>query len=157
MLPAEYQVLAIQEPSYNRFIKSTYCPRCFILLYNAALMTKVCSMVSHNIDTGYWKRQQFGPYVTILWLLLEECEVIIINVYKLQEEGFNRQALSAVKEALELAKGETILLGDFNIHHPAWGGIHITSETQAERLLYETEARGLKLAILRGEPTWKRG
>jgi hypothetical protein len=50
-----------------------------------------------------------------------------------------------------------MLLGDFNMHHPAWGGIHVTGETQAERLLHEIEAKGLKLATPRGEPTWKRG
>ena len=64
---------------------------------------------------------------------------------------------SCICNTLELAKGEIILLGDFNMHHPAWGGIHIESEIQAECLLHETEARGLKLATPRGEPTWKRG
>ena len=38
-----------------------------------------------------------------------------------------------------------------------WGGIHVTSEMQAERLLLETKAWGLKLATVQGEPTWKRG
>ena len=155
--PAEHQVLAIQEPSYNRFTKSTYCPRNFILTYNAAPTTKVCFMVSRSIDAGHWKRQQFGPCVATLWIRLEGREVTIINVYKPQGETFNGQALSAVREALELAKGEVMLLGDFNMHHPAWGGIHVTGETQAERLLHEIEAKGLKLATPRGEPTWKRG
>ena len=155
--PAEYQVLAIQEPNYNRFTKSTYCPRNFTLSYDAAPITKVCFMVSRKIDAGHWKCQQFGPYVAMLWLWLEGLEVTIINVYKPQGEGFNGQALSAVKEALELAKGEIMLLGDFNIHYPAWGGIHIASKAQSERLLHETEVRGLKLATPKGEPTWKRG
>ena len=155
--PAEHHVLAIQEPSYNGFTKSTYCPRNFTLSYDAAPTTKVCYMVSRNIDAGHWRRQQFGPCVAMLCLQLEGLETTIINVYKPQGEGFNGQTLSAVKEALELAKGEIILLGDFNMHHPSWGGIHVTSETQAERLLLETEARGLKLATVQGEPTWKRG
>jgi hypothetical protein len=33
-----------------------------------------------------------------------------------------------------------------------WGGKHIASEEQAERLLAETNTRGLILAILKGEP-----
>ena len=114
-------------------------------------------MVSRNIDAGHWRRQQFGPCVATLWFRLEGLETTIINVYKLQEEGLNGQALSTLKEALKLAKGEVILLGDFNMHHPAWGGIHVASETQAKRLLLEVEARGLKLATVQGEPTWKRG
>ena len=91
-------------------------------------MTKVYFMVSRNIDASYWKHQQFGPCVAILWLRLEGCKITIINTYKSQGEGFNGQALSAVKEALELAKEEIIFLSDFNMYYPVWGGIHIASE-----------------------------
>jgi len=38
-----------------------------------------------------------------------------------------------------------------------WGGKHIASEEQAERLLAETNTRGFVLATLKGEPIWKRG
>ena len=51
--PAEHQVLVIQEPSYNRFTKSTYCPRNFTLSYEAAPTTKVYFIVSRNIDAGH--------------------------------------------------------------------------------------------------------
>jgi len=54
--------------------------------------------------------------------------------------------------AIEEAKGEIILLGDFNAYYLIWGGKHIASKEQAERLLAETDARGLVLAILKGEP-----
>ena len=57
-------------------------------------------MVSCDIDASYWRRQQFGPCVAMLGLQLEGLEITIINVYKPQEEGFNGQALSAIKEAL---------------------------------------------------------
>jgi len=30
--------------------------------------------------------------------------------------------------AIEEAKGEVILLGDFNAYHPIWGGKYIASE-----------------------------
>jgi hypothetical protein len=59
--------------------------------------------------------------------------------------------------AIEEAKGEIILLGDFNAHHLIWGGKHIASEEQAEHLLAETDARGFVLAIPKREPIWKRG
>ena len=35
-MQARHQVLAIQELSYNKFTKSTYCPRNFTLSYDAA-------------------------------------------------------------------------------------------------------------------------
>ena len=55
IVPAEYQVLAIQKLNYNGFTKSIYCPRNFTLSYDAAPTIKVCFMVSRNIDTGYWR------------------------------------------------------------------------------------------------------
>jgi len=55
--------------------------------------------------------------------------------------------------AIKEAKGEIILLGDFNAHHPMWGGKHIASEEQAEHLLAKTDAKGLVLATPKGEPT----
>jgi len=54
--------------------------------------------------------------------------------------------------AIEEAKGEIILLGDFNAHYLIWGRKYIASEEQVERLLAETNARGLVLATLKGEP-----
>jgi hypothetical protein len=88
---------------------------------------------------------------------LEGLEITIINVYNPREDGPQIRTWPEVKTAIEEAKGEIILLGDFNAHHPMWGGKHIASEEQAERLLAETDARGLILATPKGEPIWKRG
>jgi len=55
--------------------------------------------------------------------------------------------------AIEEAKGEIILLGDFNAHYPMWGGRYVVSEEQVEHLLAETDARGLVLATPKGELT----
>jgi len=59
--------------------------------------------------------------------------------------------------AIEEAKGEIILLGNFNTYYLIWGGKYVVSEEQAERLLAETDTRGLVLTTLKGEPIWKRG
>ena len=59
--------------------------------------------------------------------------------------------------AIKEAKGEIILLGDFNAYHLIWSGKHAASKEQAEYLLAETDTKGLVLATLRGKPIWKRG
>jgi hypothetical protein len=48
------------------------------------------------------------------------------------------------------------LLGDFNTHHPVWGGNYIAAEEQATHLLAATEGSGLQLLTERGTPIWKR-
>ena len=81
----------------------------------------------------------------------------IINVYNPRGNGQRINAWTALETALGEAVGEVILLGDFNAHHLAWGGVQAASETQAEHLLYATSARGLRLLTPTRDPTWKRG
>ena len=59
--------------------------------------------------------------------------------------------------AIKKAKGDIILLGDFNAYYLIQGGKNIASEEQAECLLAKTNIRGLILATLKGEPIQKRG
>jgi len=59
--------------------------------------------------------------------------------------------LPKVEIAIEEAKGEVMLLGDFNAYYLAWSGKHIAIEEQVERLLAKTNTRGLLLAILKGK------
>ena len=152
-----HQVLAIQEPGYNKLSQSTYCPKGFTLLYEALPTTQVCFMVSKEVNAAYWSHKQHGPYVAVLQLLLCEMTVSIINVYNPRGSGPRINAWTVLETALGEAVGEVILLGDFNAHHPAWGGMQAASETQAEHLLYATSTRGLCLLTPVGDPTWKRG
>ena len=54
--------------------------------------------------------------------------------------------------AIKEAKGEIILLGDFNTYHPIWGRKYIASKEQAEHLLAKINTKGFILAILKKEP-----
>jgi len=56
------------------------------------------------------------------------------------------------------AEGEHILLGDFNLHHPFWGGVTVTcADNAADDLIRATEAAGLSLATEAGMETWVKG
>src|SRR6266702_2963465 len=44
--PGKYHILAIQEPYYNTYIKSIYCPQGFQLLYDPKAAIYVCFIVS---------------------------------------------------------------------------------------------------------------
>ena len=55
-------------------------------------------------------------------------------------------------------KGEQILLGDFNLHHPYWGGVAITNVDEvADDLICAIETAGLSLAIEMGIEMWAKG
>jgi len=152
-----HQVLAIQEPGYNKLSQSTYCPKGFILLYKALPTTRVCFIVSREVNAAYWSYKQYSLYVAALQLILRKTTVSIINIYNPRGSRPRINAWGALETALGEAAGEVILLGDFNAHHPAWGGVQAASETQAEHLLYATRAHGLRLITPARYPTWKRG
>ena len=48
-----------------------------------------------------------------------------------------------------------IVVGDFNLHHPSWGGAHcLTQHRVADRLIEVMEAVDLDLALPLGTTTW---
>ena len=154
---ADHQVLIIQELVYNRYTKLIYCPRGFTLIYNTLLIIKVCFIINRDIKAVYWKRRQYSPFTAALWVRLEGLEIIIINIYNLYKDSPQIRIQPKVKIAIKEAKGEIILLGDFNTYYLIQDRKYTASKEQAERLLAETNTKGLILTILRGEPIQKRG
>ena len=59
--------------------------------------------------------------------------------------------------AIKEAKGEIILLGDFNAYHLIWGKKYIINKKQMEYLLAKTDIKSFILVTLKGEFIWKRG
>jgi hypothetical protein len=74
-------VLAIQEPVYNRLIKSTYCLKPYELLYEAHPEIRVCFMIRRDVGVAQWRRTQYGLNVTTLKLDTSQGKVTILNVY----------------------------------------------------------------------------
>lgn len=88
---------------------------------------------------------------------LADTELSIINVYNPRSHGPRIQTWNIIQEAIHQAKGEIILLGDFNAHHPIWGGPQAAREPQAEHLQTAIASNSLVLLTPCGMPTWKRG
>jgi hypothetical protein len=81
------QVLAIQEPAYNRLTKSTYCPKPYELAYEALPETRVCFMVRRDVGAAQWKRRQYGPNVATLEIDTARGKLTILNVYNPRSKG----------------------------------------------------------------------
>jgi endonuclease/exonuclease/phosphatase family metal-dependent hydrolase len=53
-------------------------------------------------------------------------------------------------------RGEHIVLGDFNLHHPLWSGLgNPTIHLAAEPLIEMVYGAGLSLITPPGQPTWR--
>jgi Endonuclease-reverse transcriptase len=149
-------VLAIQEPAYNRHTKSTYCLKPYQLAYEALPETRVCFMINRRAGEAQWRCRQYGPNVATLELDTAQGKMTIINVYNPRGGGPRLEEWPRIQNALLEAQGEVLLLGDFNAHHPRWGGIGIACEQGADHLLIEIEQRDLTLLTSKGETTWRR-
>ena len=49
------------------------------------------------------------------------------------------------------------MVGDFNLHHPVWGGLEIEGDREAEQLLTIIDERQLSLLLPQGFITWRAG
>ena len=161
--PEKHHIVAVQEPYYTARTKSTYCPPGYYLAYRPDATTRVCFMVSKALSVESWACQVEHADIAIVSLWTDCSLVDIINAYNPRPatpQSRTPTRLPVIKEAIQksIDKGhEVMLLGDFNLHHPRWGGIHCTADTLANNLLNETEQQGLTLALPPGTITWRRG
>lgn len=154
--PEDFQIIAVQEPAYMPHNKATYCPKGFHLASTNTPTTRACFMVSKTVPIQDWQFHAYDDLVAAIHMRAAGGTLTIINVYNPRERSAQIRTWNRIQEAIEAAEGEVILLGDFNTHHPQWGGSHIASEQQAERLLVDTETRGLHLLTEPGVATWRR-
>ena len=99
------QILAIQEPCFNRYTKSTYCPKPYELAYEAGPETRVCFMIRRDAGVTHWKRRQYGPNVAALILETGIGHVTIINVYNPRARGPQVQEWQRIELAYKRCKG----------------------------------------------------
>lgn len=153
----EYPLLAIQEPYFNERSRTTYCPRAYTPIHDGTLQAKVCFMISRTMPLDTWQFKAYSHNVAAIRLRFTAITVTVINAYN---PISNRQTITIwddIQQAINDAEGEILLLGDFNAHHPAWGGTQAATEPKAEHLRRAVSQQDLHLLTPRGEATWKRG
>jgi Reverse transcriptase (RNA-dependent DNA polymerase)/Endonuclease-reverse transcriptase len=155
--PARHVLLAIQEPAFSSHTRTTYCPGAYTLACENDPTTKVCFMVDRNLDLAQWSYKSYSRHVAAITLQLANGPITVINVYNPRGSGSQICAWGLIQQAINDATGEILLLGDFNAHHPAWGGIQAATEPQGSHLRNEVAKQGLHLITPQGLPTWKRG
>jgi exonuclease III len=132
----DFDIIAIQEPWKNPYTATTHHPAKdrFHLCYpigDTEGSARVCFFVNKKIDQKRWRFEERTR--DICSIVIDQTDdqqsqerVVIHNVYNPLKTSSNRQsALPQVREALEHHQtNEQVLLGDFNLHHPLWGGLN---------------------------------
>jgi exonuclease III len=133
----EYDILAIQEPWRNAVAVTTHHPakQVFHLCFPAeeeAGPAWVCFFINKGLDYRKWQFKEHSRDICSLTMEFgddrqEGQHLTIHNIYNptRRSEG-NSTVLTDVRTILHNNQShEQILLGDFNLHHPMWGGANV--------------------------------
>ena len=158
----KYDILAIQEPWRNPFIDTSYHPlkEHFQLTYLADAAARVCFYINKRINRSTWDVSYISKDIISLTIRNGQNgnTIHVVNVYN--EVGTD--TLSTLSDVLATADAQnTVVLGDFNLHHPLWSTIHRRAGVghSAQGLLTIIEDFQLQLLTELGTPThrWNGG
>jgi exonuclease III len=165
----EYDILAVQEPWRNPYTATTHHPAkdVFHLCYPAAEgeegPARVCFFVNKKIDHSRWRFREHSKDVCSLVIKLsadhqDQQKVAVHNIYNAGGVGSPiPRTLTDIRAVLEEhSSDEQILLGDFNLHHPLWGGQAVRyADPQAEDLIAIIEDFDLSSTLAPGTITYE--
>ena len=133
-------VIAIQEPWRNGTEYTTHHPLKdqFHLIYPQYEDSRVCFFVNKQMALTSWFPTFHSPDLCTLTIRTECSRIIHIHNLYNPCRNTGRSGLSQLQTAIEQREGdEQIALGDFNLHHPSWGGPEAKTDSDSEELLFQ--------------------
>ncbi len=152
----DIDIIAIQEPWRSPHISSYHRLKDrFDLVYPYHEDTRVCFYVNKRIPKAKWYPSYQGPDLCSLNVKMENERILRIhNIYN--PGGQETDGLNALQEVLIRNKdSEQIMLGDFNLHHPHWGGLDAHLDERAEHLILMAEEFAMEQALPVGTVTYE--
>jgi hypothetical protein len=137
----EYDIIAIQEPWLNPQIQTSYCPRScpYEVTFPTEGHARTCLLINKKLVLHQWTTGSSPDYC---WVKLNNGkEVLTIhNIYSETPPNFHTKQwntpLLKLKETLQ-EPGEHLIIGDFNLHHPIWGGPGVNQWHTGAELVFE--------------------
>lgn len=156
--PKSHHILAFQEPWKNPQMPTTLRSPNYHLVYPPHVDTRVCFFVSKVLDRDCWETKEHSPDLLTLTLRTDNKTLHIHNCYNQPPKLATSRYLGVLQRLPEALNcdGEHILLGDFNLHHPSWGGVLLpTQHALADDLIDITIRANLQLTLPPGSITWR--
>ena len=156
---ADFDIIAIQEPWRNTYDSSAYNTRDsgFHLVDKKDGDSRVSMYINKRISTDSWSEVSHSLDSHTITLRVGTTQINIHNVYSpppaSHTDNSELNALAALTQALRM-EGEHVIVGDFNLHHPLWGGpAYQYQHTVADTLLDTMRNAGVELALPQGTIT----
>lgn len=141
----DVDILAIQEPWRNPVQATTYHPlkRFFGLVFeDRSNNTRVCFFVNKRLALSEWSFTHHTPDLCTLHLKIAELRKIHIhNVYNPCSSGGDDLSNGSIPNLMKAIQyfpdDELLAMGDFNLHHSAWGESDIGQNDKGASFLLE--------------------
>jgi hypothetical protein len=148
-------IIAVQEPWENPYNNTTYHPlkQTHELLFPSSAETgsraRVCIYLSKRIGTN-WTHHTHSEFCQEVRIQTGIGEVSFFNIYN---ECGTTGTVEHLNRLLVSRRKHTMIAGDFNLHHPAWGGIEATQDPGSDKLVELCDETDLDLWLEPGTVT----
>ena len=162
----QFHILAIQEPWNNPFVQTSYNPSSsnFWLSAQEVQTARVAFYISKDISLSSWTVRHISPDLAVLNIQIQfQDEVRDIQIYNVYNpppyslyDSTGPTTLRDLKQDLISYPNEyTIVLGDFNLHHPIWNSrSRLTQHAYADFLIDIMDEFKFQLLTPQGLETW---
>ena len=146
----DYDIIAVQEPWLHPQLQTSYCPRScqYDLAFPTEGRARTCILINKRLLPNRWMTGTSPDYC---WIRIEtETEPMTIhNIYSETPPSYQTRnwntPIPRLRDALQ-QPGQHLIVGDFNLHHPIWGGPDVSRwHTGAELVLELMEEFQLEL------------
>jgi hypothetical protein len=135
-----FDIISIQEPWINPTQNTTYCPRSspYHLIFPTEGRARTCIYINKKIPISQWQAGTSPDYCWVRITTPTGQLITIHNIYSPSPGSFSTRLwntpIPQLQQTLELP-GSHLITGDFNLHHPVWGGDIVYQYHQGANLL----------------------
>ena len=147
-MTGEWDVILIQEPAQQEN-NNTVTNNQYHTIYRREGDASVCTHVHRRISLERWRSKVISRQKHIVSISTANGDIHIHNLYN---HG-SRMSLDDIVQGIDL-DGEHIIAGDFNLHHPRWGGEKAQRPERTANQLAALESLTLITPV--GYPTWRK-
>ena len=155
--PYIHHILAVQEPWKNPQAHTTVKHPGYFEILPQGQHPRTCLYISKTLSTETWTTTTTSPDIITAHLMVNQTQLHIHNCYNPPSSTSQQHSenLNLLHQQIN-QPGEHILLGDFNLHHPQWGGSNtFTQHKSADQLINILQTHHLHQLTPPGITTWE--
>lgn len=160
--PSKHHIIAMQEPWQNLRENTTVRHPAYHLVFPDYKNSRTCIYVSKELAIDKWKveatTEEAKGDITSISLQTSQGKVCVHNIYNPPPLAHSSRELGTLQWIPQILaqKGKHVLIGDFNLHHPSWGGqVVLQHHRVAEDLMGMLCDANMELILPEGLITWK--